>query len=116
MSLLPPLFPLALAFITGCHGPADKCAPLDVQECMADDACRTINGVPIVHDDEVGTCRDRGAWGPVGCMDATGGCEDHVRRARPPEEPSECWIFMSWCIPLDWVDCGADTGLPACPR
>jgi hypothetical protein len=118
LGLLPPVFLLALASMTGCWGDRDPCASLDIDACRADDECQTINATPIVYDDEVGACMDGGARGPVGCMNGTDAheCGSHIRGAAPPEDPSECYYFTNWCIPSGWVACGWDSGIPACPR
>ena len=83
---------------TGNNSDVD-CGSIDVDACVTNTTCTTINGHTLYADGEDSTCVN---WAeaplPLGCMDADTGCDDAITFAAPADAADDittCTLFTT---------------------
>ena len=84
-----------------CEDEPASCAEKTPEQCVMDDSCQVISGVPQVAD-ETEACYHPGEATDVGCRDAGMTCMEALTFGIPSNDPASLHLFNDSCLPSGW--------------
>ena len=92
-----------------CEDEPASCAEKTPEQCVMDDSCQVISGVPQVAD-ETEACYHPGEATDVGCRDAGMTCMEALTFGIPSNDPASLHLFNDSCLPSGWEAIVQDDG------
>ena len=84
-----------------CEDEPASCAEKTPEQCVMDDSCEVISGVPQVADENE-ACYHPGEATDLGCRDAGLACMEALTFGIPSNDPAALHLFNNSCLPTGW--------------
>jgi len=88
------------------------CVDLYPSECEGQSTCMTLTAYGVLGTDDAPCADYTGDPVGVGCDNGGRACTEESTLAAPPDDPSDCFLFIDSCTPADWVACEDLSDIP----
>ena len=84
-----------------CEDEPASCAEKTPEQCVMDDSCEVISGVPQIADNNE-ACYHPGESADLGCRDAGMACNEAMTFGIPSDNSTIMHLFNNSCLPTGW--------------